>query len=105
MMGARLERDIGRCPTRRRARLGQSLRLGMGAATIGRPATADNPALFDYNAADRRIGPDTPHPTPAKAQGQRHETAVGPGAHVSDFWFGRSSLTNLSKSPAAWKFL
>ena len=81
MMGAGLERDIGRGAARGLARLGERHRLGMGAAAGLRPAPAEDAAVLgrhDYTAHGR-IGRHLPQP----ARGQREGMA-----HVADVvWF------------------
>ena len=105
-MGTGFEGDIGGCTARSFARLGQGDDLGVGTATRLGPAAPDNHAVPNDHTAHRRVGPAFPHPAPPHRQGQRHKPAIHCGtAHSSGVTGGRNSLTNLSKSSAAWKFL
>ena len=105
VMGARLERDIGRGPARQFPRLCQRLRFGMGPPARRGPATPDDaPALHD-DAAHGGVGRALAHPPPPQRQGQRHKAGVGAG-HASGLglWAassGRNSLTKRSKSSAS----
>ena len=102
-----LQRDIGCCPSGRVAGLCQSTCFRMWPAPVGRPAAPDDPAVADNHTSDSRVRPDTPHPAPPQRQGERHEAYIALECHVSfsSLRSGRNSLTNLSKSSAAWKFL
>ena len=65
VMGAGFERDIGRGPTRRRARLRQRLRFGMGSAAGLGPATPDDTLAGGHDhAAHSRVRPCPPLPAP-----------------------------------------
>ncbi len=103
MMGAGFEGNIDRRPARRRTGLRERNHFGMGPpAGLGR-ATPDDAPVLDDHAAHGRVWPNLPQPPAPERQGQPHEAGV---AHPSSgATSGRSSLTNLSKSSAAWKFL
>ena len=104
VMGAGFERDIGGCAFRGAACLFERHAFGMGAAARLGPAAPDDAAILDQNAADGRIGPSRAKAPASKRQGMGHVTGIF-RAHSSGRASGRSSLTNLSKSSAAWKFL
>ena len=104
-MGTGFQRHIGGRPRGLGPGLRQRLRLCMGSATDGGPPAPDDPPLFDDDAAHGRIGPDLAQTAPPQSQRVAHEVPVCLVGHVSDLVSGRSSLTNLSKSSAAWKFL
>ena len=75
----------------------------MGPPAISRTATPNDAIIFDNDATYGGIWPNTSEPAPRKRERVSHMGLVIL-AH-SSFVGGRSSLTNLSKSSAAWKFL
>ena len=114
VMGAGFERDVGGRVPRGGTSLGKRHDLGMGTPPRLRPTAPDHAitgrAAHD-DAADRRVGPGIAQATTGKHQRVVHVAQVGARGrafdrpvHSSDA-AGRSSLTNLSKSSAAWKFL
>ena len=109
MMRTGFQRDIDGRPTRRRPSLSQGHNLGMRAATGLGPAPPDDPISGDNHATDRWVRPTQPKPSTAQAQRMGHMAQLRSGhhrpAHLVGGVSGRSSLTNLSKSSAAWKFL
>ena len=107
MMRTGLEADIGRRPFGRRSGLRQRNRLGMGpSAGMGIPPP-DNPPLIDDDTTNRRIGPRPAQPPTPKRKRQSQKPGIlrTHGSSGSSVTPGRNSLTNLSKSSAAWKFL
>ena len=106
VVGAGLQREVGGRTLSPRARLLQSAHLGVGAAARLGPASADDQAVTDQDAAHSGVGPDIAQAPSGKAQGVGHVIGVfRPGAHSSAALPGRSSLTKPSKSSAVWKFL
>ena len=109
MMGAGLQRHIGRGAARGLARHVQRHAFGMGAPAGLGPAAPHDAAIPDDDAAHRRVRPDIAQTPRGKAQGMAHVADVvlggGHAADYSDAAPGRSSETNLSKSSASWKFL
>ena len=77
----------------------------MGASARCGGAAPNDPSVLDDDTANCGIGPDLPQSPRAKAQRQCHVADVRLCAHSPSGWGGRSSLTNSSKSSAAWKFL
>ncbi len=73
------QRHIGRRSTGLLHRLPQRLRFGMRAATLLRPATPDDMAVLDDQAADIGIGSRKPAPARRQRDGSGHETPVGGG--------------------------
>ena len=107
MMGAGLEADIGRGALRRSACLRESRLLGVGAPSGHGVPAPDDPAVAHDDASDGGVGPASSLAAPGKRQGVGHVAGVG-AAHPSsgsESPRGSISLTNLSKSSAAWKFL
>lgn len=102
-LAAGLEGDIGRRAASRGASLRQRALLGIGLAAGAAAPPANDPAIARDHAADRRVGPCLAKPAPPEGERMGH---MPPGGHSSPGSMpGRSSLTNLSKSSAAWKFL
>lgn len=104
-MGAGLQRDIGRRVFGERARLGEGHDLCMGATAGLSPAAPDDAVVTNEHAAYGGVRPNLPLAATTKGQGETHIAVVACCAHSSGGTSGRSSLTNLSKSSAAWKFL
>jgi len=122
VMRAGLERDIGGRPPRRRAGRGERPGLGMGPpARRGRGARHDAP-LPHEDAADGGVGPRGALSAQPEPESEREKARIrlgerpggarirlpgraGAAFHSPVCSVGRSSLTNLSKSSAAWKFL
>jgi hypothetical protein len=78
VMRTRLQRDIGGRPARRRARLGQRLRLGMGTAALGRPPAPDHDAIRrNDHTADRRIRRDFAERSRRQHEGVTHMMEIG----------------------------
>ena len=114
-MCAGLQCHINRGASRRVPCLGQSLRLCMRTAPGRCPSAPNNPSALHDHAAHSRVGPDVPLPAPAERQRKLHVAFVyirrrkrrrhPSWVHSSEGDGGRSSLTKLSKSSMAWKFL
>ncbi|ENN85865.1 hypothetical protein RHSP_17832 [Rhizobium freirei PRF 81] len=76
VMRAGFERYIGRRAPRRFTGFGKRLRLGMWTTADSRDATANDHAILDDQAADRRIGGGQPQMRARQADCFRHETLV-----------------------------
>lgn len=100
---ARFQGDIGRRAASTRTGLRQRLGFCVRAATVCRAAPTNNATLVNDDAPNGRIRPNAPQAARAKCQRVPHVDMVV--LCHSSFVGGRSSLTNLSKSSAAWKFL
>ena len=74
MMGARLQTDIG-CGTARIA-FRQCDRFGMGPPAGLCPATRQDPTVAHQHTTHCRVGPYTPKPARAQADGLAHEVIV-----------------------------
>ena len=107
VMGAGLQRHIGRRAPRRGPGHGEGRGLGMGAASRRGPPAADHPAPGHDDAAHGRVRPDLPEPAARQPERRAHEVGILAGGHQSSggTGAGRSSETKSSKSSAAWKFL
>ena len=103
VMSARLQSHVSSGSLSLRASVIKGLRFCMRSPAVSRAPTANDPPVFDDDTAHSRVRPDSPKPAPRKRERVAHVGFVVL-AH-SSLLGGRSSLTNLSKSSAAWKFL
>ena len=73
-----------------------------GPPAVGGASASDDPSVAHKDTAYSRVRPHAPQAALPERQRVRHVARVG---HASSGASGRSSLTNLSKSSASWKFL
>ncbi len=106
VVGARFQRDIGRCPGGQRPGLLQGPHFGMGPPARLGPAPPHNQTVLYQDAANRRVWPGVAKAPRRQAQGMGHMAGIFRlGGHSSPAAPGRSSDTKPSKSSAVWKFL
>ena len=105
MMATGFERDIRGCPARSVPGLSKCDHFGVPHRCAVRGAASNDMSAPHNDAANGWPWGHPPKPACAKAQGMGHMPFVLFGVAHSSWSAGRSSLTNLSKSSAAWKFL